>query len=134
MSWWIYVELEKSYLRLEARNQWHLKIDVVNQVQRDFEVDEKDQFCVASAGKLIFSESCNSGYAVKGFSCLLDDESDLTNGVIKAGGFYLDSGESLFFEPSSSSGIRFGSEAQVYEWTSLLHYPFDRYKKYAVEI
>src|SRR5438552_1731059 len=84
MSWWIYVELEKSYLRLEARNQWHLKIDVVNQVQRDFEVDEKDQFCVASAGKLIFSESCNSGYAVKGFSCLLDDESDLTNGVIKA--------------------------------------------------
>src|SRR5438874_7359689 len=92
MLWWIYVAFERSYLRFEARNQWHLKMDVVNQIQRDFEVDENDQFCVASAGQLHFTEIRNSGYAIKGFTCLLDDDSNLTTGVIKAGGFYLDSG------------------------------------------
>src|SRR4051812_31873722 len=53
MPWWVYVQFESRYLRCEAVNQWHLVIEIVQGVRRDFEVDSPDEFSTASIGSVL---------------------------------------------------------------------------------
>jgi hypothetical protein len=127
MLWWVYVKFESCYLRCYSENQWFLRLDIVNDVGREFDVGD-NEFCMASIRDVIVFNS-HVSQKVAAFGCLLDKDCNSEGRKIKAGGFYLQNGETIFFDPSSNEGIRIGSKEQVYRWTSQLHYPMASYKE-----
>ena len=102
-------------------------LDIVEEIACDFDVED-NEFCIASIRDALLFNS-HIEHKVAAFGCLLDEDCDSKAGKIKAGGFYLENGETMFFDPSSNEGIRMGSKEQVYRWTSLLHYPMEKYKE-----
>ena len=125
MFWWVYIRFESCFLRCQAVDQWFLRLHIEQTIQPQFEV-EADAFCVASIyDGLVFNS--DTGHRVKTFDYLVDPDCDVNKGIIKAGGFQLDNGDSLFFDPSSNEGIRIGTRDQVLRWTSLLHAPLTAY-------
>jgi hypothetical protein len=133
MLWWVYLAFESKYLRLEAVNQWHLQIDIVDAIGQDFE-DDPDEFSIASVGAMLIAGLADRNVAVLEFRGLLDDASEIEAGRIKCGGFRFENDDELFFDPSGTRGLRAGSEAQVEKWTSLLHYDFSKYKRYSLRV
>lgn len=107
MLWWVYVRFKSCYLRCESINAWFLKLDIAKDIARHFDIED-DEFCVASIREA-FVFNAHLEHKITAFHCLLDEDCDLKNGKIKAGGFCLEHGDTLFFDPSSYEGIRLGS-------------------------
>jgi hypothetical protein len=128
MLWWIYFQFETCYLRCESVNQWHAKLQIVESIALDFEVDPDDEFAVMPAAGLFLSEPKTKGQKIVRFECLLDESSNLENGLVKCGGFVLSNSDTLFFDPSNSLGFRLGTADQVKSWTSRLHTDVGTYR------
>jgi hypothetical protein len=79
MPWWVYVQFESRYLRCDAVNQWHLVIEIVQGVRRDFEVDSPDEFSTASIGSVLVPGLGEGYLAAVEFRGLLDETSDIAS-------------------------------------------------------
>jgi|SRR5947209_1321408 len=133
LLWWIYAEFHTVFVRFEAINEWHIKFDIVPTIARDFEVDKEDEFATMPIGSLFLPTVQKESHRVSRFEALLDEGSNLDAGIIKCGGFVLESGETIFFDPSNPLGFRIGTATQVRQWTSNLHHPMESYKSVSTE-
>ena len=126
----VYVRFESCYLRCSSINQWFLQLEIVSEIAPSFDVEaiEADEYCIASIWSAFVFNS-HLEHKITSFHCLLDKDCKLEDGKVKTGGFCLEHGETLFFDPSSLEGICIGSKEQVYKWTSMLHYPMENYKE-----
>jgi len=72
-----------------------------------------------SRSRIFFVSEALAGHRVMDIRCYLDARADAKRGIVTVAAMLLESGETLFFDPRNTFGVRIGNKHDFDEWARL---------------
>lgn len=118
----VYFEFESVLLKVSSIDQyWNLKINLVNNIHGEIEIDEDDEFCVGSIRHLLLNNPDGDNYLMA-LTVFVDGESQLDGGIVKRAAFQIGNQMGnrpsgiVFIDPENPYGIQLGGQPELLAW------------------
>lgn len=126
----VYLEFGNTLLRCSSVNQYDkLRMAVVEKIEFDFEIEEDCEFCFCRVSNMYLSASYGTN-KITSAQFLLDDESNLDEGMVKCARLSIDNGDYLFLDPTHTFGLQINGKRSIIEWIEKNAYGTPKYSEF----